>query len=70
MLRAYERYELQAVVHTVNNYLTVDVSAFYVDISKDRLYTLGPRARGRRSARRCCTRSPGGSPGCSRPFCR
>ncbi len=50
VLRAYERYELQAVVHTVNNYLTVDVSAFYVDISKDRLYTLGPRARGRRSA--------------------
>ena len=50
VLRAYERYELQAVVHTVNNYLTVDISAFYVDISKDRLYTLGPRARGRRSA--------------------
>ena len=50
VLRAYERYELQAVVHTVNNYLTVDVSAFYVDISKDRLYTLGPRAHGRRSA--------------------
>jgi isoleucyl-tRNA synthetase len=34
----------------VNNYLTVDISAFYVDISKDRLYTLGPRSRGRRSA--------------------
>ncbi len=50
VLAAYERYELQAVVHTVNNYLTVDVSAFYVDICKDRLYTLGPRARGRRSA--------------------
>ena len=50
VLRAYERYELQAVVHTVNHYLTVDISAFYVDISKDRLYTLGPRAHGRRSA--------------------
>lgn len=50
VLAAYERYELQAVVHTVNNYLTVDVSAFYVDISKDRLYTLAPRAPGRRSA--------------------
>ena len=50
VLAAYERYELQTVVHTVNNYLTVDVSAFYVDISKDRLYTLAPRARGRRSA--------------------
>ena len=50
VLRAYERYELQTVVHTVNNYLTVDISAFYVDISKDRLYTLGPGAHGRRSA--------------------
>ena len=50
VLAAYERYELQTVVHTVNNYLTVDISAFYVDISKDRLYTLGPRARDRRSA--------------------
>ena len=50
VLAAYERYELQTVVHAVNNYLTVDVSAFYVDISKDRLYTLAPRARGRRSA--------------------
>ncbi len=50
VLRAYERYELQTVVHTVNNYLTVDISAFYVDISKDRLYTLGPRSHDRRSA--------------------
>ena len=50
VLAAYERYEVQTVVHTVNNYLTVDISAFYVDISKDRLYTLGPRAHGRRSA--------------------
>ena len=50
VLGAYERYELQSVVHTVNNYLTVDISAFYVDVLKDRLYTLGPRALGRRSA--------------------
>ena len=50
VLRAYERYELQTVVRTVNNYLTVDISAFYVDVLKDRLYTLGPRAHGRRSA--------------------
>ena len=61
MLGAYERYELQTVVHTVNNYLTVDISAFYVDISKDRLYTLGPRvpaAAGRPRPR--CTRIAGG----------
>ncbi len=48
--RAYERYEFQTVFHTVNSLLTVDVSAFYVDVSKDRLYTLAPRAPARRSA--------------------
>ena len=50
VLRAYDRYEFQAVVHTLNNYLTVDLSAFYVDISKDRLYTFGPGSNARRSA--------------------
>ena len=50
VLRAYDRYECQTVVHTLNNYLTVDLSAFYVDISKDRLYTFGPESDARRSA--------------------
>ena len=50
VLRAYDRYEFQTVVHTLNNYLTVDLSAFYVDISKDRLYTFAPGADARRSA--------------------
>ena len=50
VLRAYDRYDCQTVVHRLNNYLTVDLSAFYVDISKDRLYTFGPEADARRSA--------------------
>ena len=50
VLRAYDRYEFQTVVHTLNKYLTVDLSAFYVDISKDRLYTLAPGSHARRSA--------------------
>jgi len=50
VLHAYECYEFQAAVHTLNNYLTVDISAFYVDISKDRLYTFGPESHARRSA--------------------
>ena len=50
VLRAYDRYEFQTVVRTLNNYLTVDLSAFYVDISKDRLYTFGPGSDARRSA--------------------
>jgi isoleucyl-tRNA synthetase len=50
VLHAYDRYEFQTVVHTLNNYLTVDLSAFYVDISKDLLYTVGATSDVRRSA--------------------
>jgi isoleucyl-tRNA synthetase len=60
MRRAYERYEFQTVFHTVNTLLTVDISAFYVDISKDRLYTLAPRAPARRSAQTACYRMADG----------
>jgi isoleucyl-tRNA synthetase len=34
----------------VNAFMTVDLSAFYLDVSKDRLYTFGARSRERRSA--------------------
>ncbi|HXH06315.1 MAG TPA: isoleucine--tRNA ligase [Vicinamibacterales bacterium] len=50
VLRAYERFEFQSVFQTLNLLLTVDLSAFYLDVSKDRLYTLAPRSRARRSA--------------------
>ena len=50
VLAAYERYEFQPIAHAVNHFLTVDLSAFYVDISKDRLYTFARRSRARRSA--------------------
>ena len=50
ILRSYETYEFQTISHTLNNFLTVDMSAFYVDISKDRLYTFGASSPERRSA--------------------
>ena len=50
ILAAYERYEFQPISHAVNHFLTVDLSAFYVDISKDRLYTFAPVSKARRSA--------------------
>ena len=50
ILGAYERYEFQPISHAVNHFLTVDLSAFYVDISKDRLYTFAPGSQARRSA--------------------
>ena len=50
VLAAYDRYEFQTISHTCTQFLTVDLSAFYVDISKDGLYTLAADSRARRSA--------------------
>ena len=50
VLRAYEAYEFPAVPQAITNLITADISAFYVDVLKDRLYTLAPNSRARRSA--------------------
>ena len=50
MLRAYDEYDYPAVFQTINQVMTVDLSAFYADVSKDGLYTLGAGSPGRRSA--------------------
>ncbi|MCL8206950.1 MAG: isoleucine--tRNA ligase [Actinomycetia bacterium] len=39
---AYRAYEFHVLVHEVNRFCTVDLSAFYLDVVKDRLYTLAP----------------------------
>ena len=44
------RIRLPGVFHALNALVTVDLSAFYVDVSKDRLYTLGARSASRRAA--------------------
>ena len=49
ILRAYEEYDYGTIFQALNAFTTVDLSAFYNDISKDRLYTLGTRSRDRRS---------------------
>jgi isoleucyl-tRNA synthetase len=50
VVESYERYEFPAIFHALNQLATVDLSAFYVDVSKDRLYTLAPKAPERRAA--------------------
>jgi isoleucyl-tRNA synthetase len=50
VLRAYEEFEFHVIFHALNAFATVDLSAFYVDVSKDRLYTLGARSKSRRAA--------------------
>jgi isoleucyl-tRNA synthetase len=47
---AYENYEFHAVYHTLNNFCSVDLSAHYLDIVKDRLYCEGANSKKRRAA--------------------
>jgi isoleucyl-tRNA synthetase len=37
-LKAYEDYEYHVLFHTIYNFFTVDLSSFYLDVIKDRLY--------------------------------
>ena len=46
----YDTFDFQGVVHGLNAFVTVDLSAFYVDVTKDRLYTLGATSASRRAA--------------------
>ncbi len=50
MIRAYDEYDFSTVFQTMNTLVTSDLSAFYVDVTKDRMYTFGARSPGRRSA--------------------
>jgi isoleucyl-tRNA synthetase len=47
---AYARYDYPTIFQTINQFATVDLSAFYADVSKDRLYTFGAASPERRSA--------------------
>ncbi|MBV8518261.1 MAG: isoleucine--tRNA ligase [Acidobacteria bacterium] len=48
--QAYEEYEFHVVYHRVLELCTVDLSAIYLDASKDTLYSDAPDSRERRSA--------------------
>jgi isoleucyl-tRNA synthetase len=50
LVAAYDAYDYPTIFQAVNSFTTVDLSALYNDISKDRLYTFGARSRERRSA--------------------
>jgi isoleucyl-tRNA synthetase len=48
--RWYEEYEFHRIYHAVYDFVTVDLSAFYLNILKDRLYTAAPHSKLRRSS--------------------
>ena len=47
---AYDNYEFHVVSHAVNDFCVVELSSFYFDIIKDRLYCDGAESLSRRSA--------------------
>jgi isoleucyl-tRNA synthetase len=49
IVKAYEDYDYPAIFQIANHLITVDLSAFYVDVTKDRMYTYGAKSVGRRS---------------------
>ena len=50
VLDAYEACEFHLVYHQLVQYAAADLSSFYLDVLKDRLYTSAPGSRLRRSA--------------------
>ena len=49
-ISAYEKYEFHPVVHSAHNFCVVEMSSFYLDVIKDRLYCEKPDSLDRRSA--------------------
>ena len=50
VIAAYERYDFPEIVQRVQNFCTNELGALYLDITKDRLYTMPTDSHGRRSA--------------------
>ena len=50
VLRWYEEMEFHRVYHAINEFCTADLSAMYLDLLKDRMYTFAPNDPARRSA--------------------
>ena len=48
--QAYEDFEFHRAYHALNEFINSDLSALYLDVLKDRLYTFAPNHPARRSA--------------------
>ena len=50
VVQAYESFEFHKIYHAIHNFCVVDLSAFYLDVLKDRLYVSAATSEKRRSA--------------------
>ena len=50
ILKGYDSFEFHIIYHALHNFCVIDLSSFYLDIIKDRLYVSPPGSLARRSA--------------------
>ncbi len=50
VIEAYESYNFHVIYQKVHQFCVVELSSFYIDVVKDRVYTMPADSRGRRSA--------------------
>jgi isoleucyl-tRNA synthetase len=50
VLKWYEDFEFNRIFHTINEFCNADLSALYLDVLKDRMYTFAPTSKERLSA--------------------
>ncbi len=50
--KAYENFEFHEVFHAIYNFCVINMSAFYLDVLKDRLYTFKTDSKERRASQR------------------
>ncbi|MBI5783279.1 MAG: isoleucine--tRNA ligase [Gammaproteobacteria bacterium] len=50
VLEAYEQFQFHMIYQKLHHFCVVDMGGFYLDILKDRMYTMPASSRGRRSA--------------------
>ena len=47
---AYEKYDFHSIYQMIHNFCAIELGSFYLDITKDRQYTMQANSRGRRSS--------------------
>ena len=50
VLKWYEEFEFNRIFHAINEFCNADLSALYLDVLKDRMYTFAPTSKERLSA--------------------
>ena len=54
---AYESYDFHVLYHAIHNFCSIEMSSYYLDILKDRLYAYKPIPLNAAALRLQCTRS-------------